>query len=262
VYGLNDDPIPTCTSFFSSLFFCDECPGQQISDPEPQAATITGTVTDGDDAAVPGAIVTVDGPAPADHRVITADGAATFTLTDVRSAVPVHVTISAKGFADWTSRELTLTPGQFLELNDIKLVVGEVETSVNAVDPERLAIQQVKNEEKQRIFGVIPNFYTSYDETFVPLSAKLKFQLAFKASTDAVSISAAALLAAINQAADNPDYVQGAKGYGQRFGAAYADGVSDILIGWCSVTLAAPSGSPLLLPGHRYQEVSSSSCDL
>jgi hypothetical protein len=118
-----------------------------------------------------------------------------------------------------------------LELTDIKLVVGEVETSVNAVDPEQLAIQQVKNEEKQRIFGVIPNFYTSYDETFVPLSAKLKFQLAFKASTDAVSISAAAFLAGINQAADTPNDVQGAKGYGQRFGAAYATGVSDILIG-------------------------------
>lgn len=34
-----------------------------------------------------------------------------------------------------------------------------------------------------------------------------------------------------NQAADTPNYVQGAKGFGQCFGAAYADGASDILIG-------------------------------
>ena len=39
------------------------------------------------------------------------------------------------------------------------------------------------------------------------------------------------MLAGINQAADTPNYVQGAKGYGERFGAAYADGFTDIMIG-------------------------------
>jgi hypothetical protein len=38
-------------------------------------------------------------------------------------------------------------------------------------------------------------------------------------------------MAAINQGANRPNYVQGAKGYGQRFGSIAADGVSDILIG-------------------------------
>jgi hypothetical protein len=39
------------------------------------------------------------------------------------------------------------------------------------------------------------------------------------------------VLAAINQAADVPDYVQGWKGYAERFGAVAADGFSDIMIG-------------------------------
>jgi hypothetical protein len=47
-----------------------------------------------------------------------------------------------------------------------------------------------------------------------------------------VSVAGAGVLAGINQAAaTKPNYVQGAKGYGQRFGAAYAGGASDILIG-------------------------------
>jgi hypothetical protein len=39
------------------------------------------------------------------------------------------------------------------------------------------------------------------------------------------------VLAAIHQAADIPDYRQGWKGYGERFGSAAADGISDIMIG-------------------------------
>jgi len=38
-------------------------------------------------------------------------------------------------------------------------------------------------------------------------------------------------MAGVRQAAHTPDYVLGAKGYGQRFGAEVADGFSDILIG-------------------------------
>ncbi|WP_213806636.1 carboxypeptidase-like regulatory domain-containing protein [Granulicella sp. dw_53] len=206
-------------------------PGQQVSGPVPQSASIVGTVTDTDEASIPGATISIDGPTPADHHTVTATDAASFTLSDLHPAVPYHVTIHAQGFADWTSPELILTPGQSLELTNIKLMVGAVETSVNAVDPDKLAILQIKNAEQQRVFGVIPNFYTSYDQTFVPLSGRLKFQLAFRASTDIVTISAAAFVAGIDQAIGTPNYVQGAKGYGQRFGATYAGGVSNILIG-------------------------------
>ncbi len=81
------------------------------------------------------------------------------------------------------------------------------------------------------IFGVIPNFYVAYDPRTVPLTTKLKFKLAARTSTDAVTIGGAAFLAGVYQASDNTAFVQGAKGYGQRFGAVYAGGVSDIMIG-------------------------------
>ena len=39
------------------------------------------------------------------------------------------------------------------------------------------------------------------------------------------------MIAGLDQAGNTPDYQQGAKGYGQRFGAVAAGGFSDILIG-------------------------------
>jgi hypothetical protein len=106
-----------------------------------------------------------------------------------------------------------------------------VETTVAAVTIEQLAIEQAKEEEKQRVFGIIPNFYVSYDKNAVPLTKKLKYEIAFKAGTDIASIAGDLFYAGLEQAADTPDYQQGAKGYGQRFGAAYADSFSNIMIG-------------------------------
>jgi len=218
-------------TFFLCLFSV-YAPGQQISAPEPETATIIGAVTDTDNAIVPGATITVDGPTSNDHYTGVSTGDGSFVLTHLHPAVSYHVVVAAKGFANWTSPVITLQPGQQLDLTHIKLTISAVEISVTAIQPEELAREQVKDEEKQRVFGVIPNFYVVYDERFVPLSAKLKYQLAFRAATDVVSIAGAGMLAGINQAsATKPNYVQGAKGYGQRFGAAYAGGVSDILIG-------------------------------
>jgi hypothetical protein len=212
---------------FSSIHL----PGQQISAPEPQAGSITGTVEDVDGGLIPGATVSVDGPAPSDHRTVTANENGFFTLNDVRSAASLKITVNAKGFADWTSPAIVLTPGQFMDLTEIHLPLAALETTVDAIMPEQLAVQQVKAEEKQRILGVIPNFYVVYDQNPMPLTKKLKYQLALKAATDPVTLGGAALLAGIYQAADTPDYVQGMKGYGQRFGATYTDGFTDIMIG-------------------------------
>ena len=213
-------------SFFSIHALC-----QQISAPEPQTGSIIGTVTDLDEDAVPGATVTLssDGSDPPPSVVTNSDGF--FVVKDVRPSVSYRVKVSAKGFADWTSSSVTLKPGQDLDLADIKLTLAVVETTVSAVSQEQVAIEQVKDAEKQRVLGVIPNFYVAYDPNTVPLSSKLKFKLAVRTATDVVSISGAAFIAGINQAADTPAYQQGWKGYGQRFGAAYADGVSNILIG-------------------------------
>ena len=54
---------------------------------------------------------------------------------------------------------------------------------------------------------------------------------ALKVSYDPITVGGVALMAGIRQATDSPNYPQGAKGYGERFGAVAADGLSDIMIG-------------------------------
>jgi hypothetical protein len=203
---------------------------QMISAPSPQTGTITGTVEDLNAGLVPGATVTLEATTPDGHHATT-DGAGVFCLSDVPSAIAVHLVVHADGFQDFTSAPITLAPGQMLEFNEIKLSLNAVETTVNAIMPEQLAMEQIKAEEKQRIFGIIPNFYVVYEKNPMPLTARLKFELAIKAGTDPATIGSAAFLAGIYQAADTPAYQQGLKGYGQRFGATYANGFSDILIG-------------------------------
>jgi len=203
---------------------------QIVSAPEPQPGSIIGTVTDLDEDAIPGATVTLSGDGSDSPSAVTnQDGF--FVLKNVRPSVSYRVKVNAKGFGDWTSSVVSLRPGQDFDLADIKLTLAVVETTVSAVSQEQVALEQVKDAEKQRVFGVIPNFYVAYDPNTVPLTAKLKFKLAARTAVDPVSIAGAAFIAGINQAADTPAYQQGWKGYGQRFGASYADGVSNILIG-------------------------------
>lgn len=222
--------------FLYTLIFCASvaaaAAAQQISAPDPQAGRISGTVTDVNGNTVSGAAVALDGPAPNDHRAATANDNGFFEIPDLKPATTYRVTISAKGFANWVSPAIVVKPGEFMELRSIRLPIAEAVTTVNAIDsPEELAVEQVKVEEKQRVFGVIPNFYVVYDPNPVPLTAKLKFRLALRTTIDPVNILGTAFLAGIDQASDTPDYAQGAKGYGQRFGAGYADGVTDILLG-------------------------------
>ncbi len=204
---------------------------QQISAPEPQTGTIIGTVTDTNEDAIPGAAVSVIAPEASDDAPVITNGDGFFVLKNLRPAVSYRVKVTANGFTGWTSAPVSLKPGQNFDLAEIKLMIAAVETTVSAVSQDELAQEQVKAEEKQRVLGVIPNFYVAYDPRTVPLTTQLKFKLAARAATDVVSIGGAAFLAGINQAANTPNYVQGAKGYGQRFGAAYADGITDIMIG-------------------------------
>ena len=205
--------------------------GQLTSAPEPQAGTIVGTVTDVRDDAVPDATVVLHGPAN-EQRTATTNDTGFFTFPNVKAGVPYHLSISAKGFANWDSQAITLTAGQYLSLPTVKLELAVVVTTVTtALTSEQIATEQVQIAEKQRVLGFIPNFYVVYDENPAPLTAKLKFKLATKTMTDPITILGSAFIAAIDQAADTPDYGQGWGAYGQRFGANYANGLTDIFIG-------------------------------
>jgi Carboxypeptidase regulatory-like domain len=198
-----------------------------------QAGNISGTVTDGQGDLVTDVTVVLEGPTPTERRSQAVSDSGFFNFAGLKPGVPYHVTISGPGFEKWTSQPIVLEAGQFFDVTGIKLTLtGEASSVTVFSSTEQIATQQVEIAEQQRVLGFIPNFYVVYDsKNAVPLTAKLKFQLAYKTAIDPVSIFGAAFIAAINQAADRPGYQQGWKGYGQRFGQEYADGLTDIMIG-------------------------------
>ena len=204
---------------------------QQISAPEPQPGTITGTVLDINGGIVPGATVVLEVRGAGEHPTVTADDHGAFRFTDVAVAKKLHIKVTANGFADWTSHSITLKPGQYFILTDIHLRPATVHFSVTAISEEQLAIQQVRIQETQRILGIIPNFYVNFDSNPVPMTPRLKFRLAGKALTDPVSLAGFAVNAAIYQAAGWPSYRGGVVGYGQRLGATFAGGYAHVLVG-------------------------------
>ncbi len=79
-------------------------------------------------------------------------------------------------------------------------------------------------QEKQRVLGFLPNYYSSYIWDAAPMTPKLKFKLSLRSTTDPVTFLVAAGLAGVEQKHNTfPGYGQGSEGYAKRFGAAYAD---------------------------------------
>ena len=204
---------------------------QDFNAPPPEKGRITDTVIDPNNDTVSGAKVVLEGPVLRDPRTAVSDDNGFFEFDDLDPGT-YRVEISAQGFANWTSSAVIVKPGQYVILTGSKLKVEAALTTVSVVySPVEVATEQVKIEEQQRIFGILPNFYVAYEQDAAPLTTKLKFQLALKVSIDPVTIVGVGVLAAIHQAGNVPDYPQGWKGYGERYGAAAADGVSSIMIG-------------------------------
>src|SRR6266404_6897499 len=204
----------------------------QISQERPRTATIMGTVTDANGDVIPNATVVLKEVEGNDPRAILTTENGMFEFHDVTPGIPYQLSISAKDFADWTSTLITLNPDQFKIVSGIQLSIATERTTVDVhYDPVEVATQQLKAEEKQRVFGVIPNFYVSYEKDPAPLTAKMKFKLALKVSTDPVTAAGNFVVASAKQAGGTPDYGQGWGAYGERFGAVAADGFSDIMIG-------------------------------
>ncbi|HEX8814693.1 MAG TPA: carboxypeptidase-like regulatory domain-containing protein [Terriglobales bacterium] len=148
---------------------------------------------------------------------------------------PFHLTVTASGF---TSQEFsaTLTPGETFLVPNIVLAVAPAVTEVRVegtpLSPVEVADIQIKEQEEQRVFGVFPNFYVTYDKNAVALDSRQKFRLAWKTMIDPFTFVGTAAIAGLEQATDAySGYGQGAAGYFKRFGAGYADTLTGTYIG-------------------------------
>lgn len=94
------------------------------------------------------------------------------------------------------------------------------------------AEEQLKEQEKQRVVGIVPSFNVSYRSDAVSLTAAQKMKLAFRSSTDPVTFAAAFLVAGYHEGMhDDVGFPWGVKGYGERSGAAYLDAFDGTMIG-------------------------------
>jgi hypothetical protein len=86
------------------------------------------------------------------------------------------------------------------------------------------AEEQLKEQERQRVAGVMATFNTTRNWDAVPLSPGQKFRLFFKSATDPWPFFLTGVVAGIGQAEDSySEWGQGFQGYAKRYGAAYSD---------------------------------------
>jgi carboxypeptidase family protein len=193
-----------------------------------KAGGILGTVADVNGDPVPGATVALQGPAGTELTVVTKDDGS-FAFRNVTPGFAYRITVTAEGFGNWSS-SVTVEPGQQKTLSNVNLRILAVQRGLTvSYSSKEVASQQLKAEEHQRVLGFIPNMYVTYEPHPEPLTTKMKFHLAYKGLTHPAFFGFEAVWAGVEQAADTPNYRQGAQGYGERFGANVASGASEAL---------------------------------
>ncbi len=192
---------------------------------------ISGTVVDPSGAAVAGARVgLIREDRSTNQETLTGDDGQ-FSFGNIAPG-PFQLTVAAEGFAT-LAMSGTLHEGESYNAPRIALALASKKTDVRVVIPRvEVAEEEIKEEEKQRVLGFIPNFYVSYVPNAAPLPSKQKFELAWKSTVAPVTFVLPGAIAAGQQARDDfSGYGQGAQGYGKRYGAGYGDAVTSTFIG-------------------------------
>ncbi|HEY2548095.1 MAG TPA: carboxypeptidase-like regulatory domain-containing protein [Candidatus Acidoferrum sp.] len=193
--------------------------------------SINGTVVDRTGAFIVGARVSIFREVPSPTQESLSDDGGQFSFANILPG-PFQLTVTAAGFTT-QSFNGSLHSGETYTVPQTTLAIATAVTEVR-VTPKRfdVAEDEIKAEEKQRVLGVIPNFYVTYDSHPVPLSPKQKFELAWKTTMDPVNFGITGVIAGIQQAQnDFSGYGQGAQGFARRYGASYANSLAGTYIG-------------------------------
>jgi hypothetical protein len=213
--------------------------------PEAQAASVSrvsgqslpgsihGIVVDRDGTVCEGAHVklTQSGPAAAAVRTAISSSDGYFVFGDVPAGA-FTLTVYSDGFATDVIKGV-LHSGESYEAPPIRLLVTIAQSEVRvSASQDEIGLEQLKEEEEQRVLGFIPNFYVSYAPDAPPLTSRQKFNLAWRSSIDPITLLSDGFFAGIEQANnDDKEYGQGTEGYAKRYAANYADDFIGTMIG-------------------------------
>ena len=121
------------------------------------------------------------------NRTATADSSGSFSFKNLPAGT-FKIKITATDLQPFESYEITLHTRENYQLPMISLPIAKphIDVTVTATE-EEIAEQQVQAQIQQRVFGVFPNFYTSFLWDAAPLKPKQKFHLAIRSATDPVT---------------------------------------------------------------------------
>ena len=203
-------------------------------DAEVTGASVHGVVTSTDGEVYEGAEVELElshDDAPATTTEET-DSDGEFSFGGLTSGT-FKLIVSSRGFTTQTITGV-LQAGQAFDARTIVLPVVNAasEVVVSGGSEADIAEAQLNLEEQQRVLGVFPNYYVSYDHEAAPLTTRQKYQLAWRTSIDPVTWIMTGAVAGAEQAKNTfAGYGQGAQGYAKRFGANYTDNFVGTMIG-------------------------------
>ena len=195
-------------------------------------ATLSGTVTSVQGAAIPQVQVSLMNSDTESVRETVADEQGRFTFTGIPPGT-YHLVIQAEGIEPYQSPDVVLAAGDQRQLAPAQLAISATTSNVEVTaQPDAIAIAQVHLAEKQRVLGILPNFYTSYIWNAAPMTTKLKFKLALRTLDDPLAFLIAGGVAGVEQAHNSfPGYGRGPEGYAKRYGAAYGDTAIGRMVG-------------------------------
>lgn len=195
--------------------------------PPAGSAMLSGTVVDTNGGVIQGARVALRRHSGANAQIMQSGGDGQFAFSGLPPG-PYKLTVTAPGMSTYASSEISLQAGDVRILPQIVLsVTSETSVTVNG-DKEELAEEQVQIAVQQRVLGVIPNFYMTFDWDAPPMMAKQKFKLSLRSTFDPTSFVIMAGVAGAEQYKDVfPAFGGGWEGYGKRYGATFANHVTD-----------------------------------
>lgn len=213
-------------------------PDQLPKNPRPRSAksadpkqngALYGTVMDPNGALVAGAKVELSGTV---SRSAISDSDGGFSFTGLPAGTySLNVTGSGMKLVQVPGIELRTGGVRFLP--PVVLAVAAASTSIKVfANPEMLAEEQLNLQIHQRVLGVLPNYYTSFDWNAVHLWPKQKLKIGYRSSIDPITFVIVAGQAGMEQMAGRySGYGRGVEGYAKRYGADYATNVSGKIIG-------------------------------
>ncbi|HEX4036585.1 MAG TPA: carboxypeptidase-like regulatory domain-containing protein [Acidobacteriaceae bacterium] len=200
------------------------------------SATLSGTVVDPNGGVVEGARVILSDANPDDQRVLESGDNGQFTFGGLTAAT-YKLTVTGPGMGTVVSPNVEVRAGEtrFLPALVLPVDAGITEVRVEG-NPKQIeeeeAAEDVHLEESQRVMGIVPNFYSSFDWNAPALNAKQKFRLAFRSEIDPVTFAGAALIAGGEESRKiYPGYGQEVGGFGKRFAAQYVNDFDSRMIG-------------------------------